>query len=442
MRLISSDMPCTSSMVNPIMISDFAGHCGSPPALPDCSLISTERIKNGPPVIIMTMHSGIRKNAWPITSMLLRNCFGSRLLTISIRICSLSSSVQDEHSRNTMLNSTHCSSSQELEEVSKVFRTAALRADTTTATRISHARRLPSHLVNASIPRLIFRSDCNDSPSQLRLCRLDCTDLAQRLFQPSKHEASAPFQRAEPPSIGSLLITKGNIRPADYLGAAASAAGNAHVPADARAVVPAIDDEVVALRLQADGAVDRSSEHIVVGGGAERLAQIGGILVAETGVQRAGAGDPHPVAGLAEIMGHRRDEAELAAGLADAHVACGAAGVLVEVGQGVLLGKARAEQGQRDVLVDASFADVAHRHDLDQRQRHALAVRPLHQRRNFFLVQILQRNRVDLDRETRRSRRLDAGQNLVEIAPTGDGAEFGGVERIQRDVDALYPTVP
>ncbi len=39
-----------------MMISDLAGHCGRPPALPDCSLISTERRKNGPPVMIMTMH--------------------------------------------------------------------------------------------------------------------------------------------------------------------------------------------------------------------------------------------------------------------------------------------------------------------------------------------------------------------------------------------------
>ena len=35
-----------------------------------------------------------------------------------------------------------------------------------------------------------------------------------------------------------------------------SAAGDAHVPADARAVVPAVDDEVVAFRLEADGAID------------------------------------------------------------------------------------------------------------------------------------------------------------------------------------------
>ena len=44
------------------MISDLAGHCGSPPALPDCSLISTERRKNGTPVMIMTTVSGSRKN--------------------------------------------------------------------------------------------------------------------------------------------------------------------------------------------------------------------------------------------------------------------------------------------------------------------------------------------------------------------------------------------
>src|ERR1700737_2000670 len=44
------------------------------------------------------------------------------------------------------------------------------------------------------------------------------------------------------------------------IGAGISAAGHAHMAADARAIVPAIDDEVVALRLQADGTVDRDRE--------------------------------------------------------------------------------------------------------------------------------------------------------------------------------------
>jgi hypothetical protein len=82
-------------------------------------------------------------------------------------------------------------------------------------------------------------------------------------------------------------------------------------------------------------------------------------------------------------------------------------------------------------LIDPACADVAHRHHLDQRERHAFAVRPFHQRGNLFLVHVLQRDRVDLDRETGGARRLDAGQNLVEIAPAGNGPEFCRIERIQ-----------
>ena len=151
-----------------------------------------------------------------------------------------------------------------------------------------------------------------------------------------------------------------------------SAAGDAHMAADAGAVVAAVDDEVVPLRLQADGVVDCSTEQLVVGGGPQRFAQIGGILVAEAGMQRPGTGDPDPVAGLAEIMGHRRDEAELAASLADTDVARRPSGIIVEVGQGVLLGEARAKQRQRHVLVDPPGADVAHRHDLDEGEVEAL----------------------------------------------------------------------
>src|SRR5882724_7876212 len=112
-----------------------------------------------------------------------------------------------------------------------------------------------------------------------------------------------------------------------------SAAGDAHVAADARAVVPAVDDEVMALRLQSNGAIDRGTEQGIVRRSPQRFAQIGGIFLAEAGVERAGAGDPHPIAGLAEIVGHRRDEAELAAGLSYPDIAGRAAGVVVEIGQ-------------------------------------------------------------------------------------------------------------
>ena len=68
-------------------------------------------------------------------------------------------------------------------------------------------------------------------------------------------------------------------------------------------------------------------------------------------------------------------------------------------------------------------------------------MRPLDQRGDFVLVHSLQRNGVDLHRKPRRTRRFDAGQNLVEIAPAGDGAEFGGIERIERHVDAANAAI-
>src|SRR5947208_1487568 len=66
-----------------------------------------------------------------------------------------------------------------------------------------------------------------------------------------------------------------------------SPARHSHMPADSRAVVVADDDEVVTFRLQADGAVDRGAELLVAGGGPQRLAQIRGVLVAESRVQCA-----------------------------------------------------------------------------------------------------------------------------------------------------------
>ena len=126
--------------MKPIRISILAGHCGSPPAFIDCSLSSTDFNTNGSDVMIMTMVSGSRKNAWPITSMMLRVRCENRLFTMSMRMCSLSSSVQDATSRNTAPNSTHCSSSQEFDEVSNSLRMMALTADTMTAARISQAQ--------------------------------------------------------------------------------------------------------------------------------------------------------------------------------------------------------------------------------------------------------------------------------------------------------------
>ena len=72
----------------------------------------------------------------------------------------------------------------------------------------------------------------------------------------------------------------------------------------------AVDDEVVALGLARDRLLDGALEALVALGGAQRRAQVGGVLLAEAHVERAGAGDADAVAALAEIVGQRRDEAD------------------------------------------------------------------------------------------------------------------------------------
>src|SRR5262249_49366933 len=143
MRLMSSEMPCQNSSTNPIKISDFAGHCGSPPAFIDCSFSRNDRRKNGTDVTIMTTVSGNKKNAWPNTSMPSRQRFGSVLLMMSMRMCSLESSVQGEHNRNIAPNITHCSSSHAFDEVSNTFRIVALVAEMITTIRISQDKTFP-----------------------------------------------------------------------------------------------------------------------------------------------------------------------------------------------------------------------------------------------------------------------------------------------------------
>ena len=66
-------------------------------------------------------------------------------------------------------------------------------------------------------------------------------------------------------------------------------------------------------------------------------------------------------------------------------------------------------------------------------------MRPAHHLAQFALVDVAQGNRVDLDVQAGRLRRIDAGQYLVQVAPTGDRAKLVRIERVQRDVDPLDP---
>src|SRR6185437_10703848 len=109
----------------------------------------------------------------------------------------------------------------------------------------------------------------------------------------------------------------------------------------------------------------------------ERRAQIGGVLLAQAHEERAGAGQPHAVAALAEIVGQRRDHAEPAAGLAHRIVARRAARPIVALVERPAPLQIGPDQRQRQILLEPrAGAELAHRHDLDEGEVEALLAAP------------------------------------------------------------------
>src|SRR6202048_3048470 len=104
---------------------------------------------------------------------------------------------------------------------------------------------------------------------------------------------------------------------------------SAATPAIRGPVMTTVNDEVVAARLAVDRFANRGLERLVPFGLAQRGAQIRRILLAETHIERPGAGHADAVAALAEIMGQRSDKAEPAAGLAHRYIARRTAGAVI-----------------------------------------------------------------------------------------------------------------
>src|SRR5215469_12142294 len=98
---------------------------------------------------------------------------------------------------------------------------------------------------------------------------------------------------------------------------------------DGGSVVAAVDDEIVALGFPRDRFADRRFERLVALGLTQRRAQIGRVLLSEAHIERAGAGQAHAIAALAEIMGQWRDEAEPPTGLAHRHIPRRSAGAVI-----------------------------------------------------------------------------------------------------------------
>ena len=141
-------------------------------------------------------------------------------------------------------------------------------------------------------------------------------------------------------------------------------------------------------------------------------------------------------------MGERRDEAEPAAGLRDPAVARRPARAVVDLFESPALGQLGPHHGERQILVEPGFlADLAHGHDLDEGQVEALVAAPADQAVELVVVDALEGDSVDLDRQPRPLGRFQALHDPVQLAPAGDRGELVRIERVERDVDPPHPQV-
>src|SRR5215467_1367475 len=138
----------------------------------------------------------------------------------------------------------------------------------------------------------------------------------------------------------------------------ALAPGDAHMARQRRALVAAVDHEVMAFGLAGDRLIDGVVEQVVALRGTQHAAQVGSVFLAEAHEQRARAGDAHAVAGFAEIVRQGRDEAEPPSGLGDPHIAGWTAGSIVDLVESEPLGKPRPHDRERQILIEPAFANV------------------------------------------------------------------------------------
>src|SRR5262252_9845671 len=133
-----------------------------------------------------------------------------------------------------------------------------------------------------------------------------------------------------------------------------------------RVLVAAVDDEIVALGLAADGFIDRGEQAVIAVRGAQRSAKIRGIVLAKAHEQGTGAGHAHAVAGFAEVVGERGDEAQPPTGLLYPNIAGRPAGAVIDLVECELPGELRPYRRKRQVLVEPPAVDIPERHDFDQ----------------------------------------------------------------------------
>ena len=90
-------------------------------------------------------------------------------------------------------------------------------------------------------------------------------------------------------------------------------------------------------------------------------------------------------------------------------------------------------------MVEPVSLDLAQRHDLNQGQIEALAVRPGDQIGQFIRVHAFERHGIDLHLQTRRTSCRQPFEHLRQAVAPRQACKLRPVERIERDIDPAHP---
>src|SRR5262245_61918560 len=194
---------------------------------------------------------------------------------------------------------------------------------------------------------------------------------------------------------GSTLLCRASYRKTGaHFSGSTLASRDAHVARQRWLFRAAVDDEVMSLRLPADGLVDGAIERIIIAAGPQRRPQFSSVVLAEAHVKGSRARQAYPVAALAEIVRHRGDEADPATGFLDADVTRRTAGAVGNILERPSTHEAGPNDRQGQELIGPIAVDVAERHGLDQGQIEAASVAEPDKVLDFILVHVLQGDRV------------------------------------------------
>ncbi len=201
-----------------------------------------------------------------------------------------------------------------------------------------------------------------------------------------------------------------------------------------------------------------------LGAVARRVAEKDLLVAEQAGLEVTVGGQPHSVAALADVLVHRGDEADLAAGAGQPCVLGRAEGVehrqLADaVRQRELFGQAEpaADLFERQHADHATLAvdrlvnrlgqlgrvgAAGERHDLDEPHGQRAVDGQLPERLDLVVVEPTHGDDVDPRGQVEREGRVDGGEDLLDLPAAGDLAELVRVEGIEAEVDPAQAAGP